>query len=190
MITFEVLVSRLITLSIESKLISSRDSIYARNRILSLFKVNEYTTPDEICTLNLYETLDALADVAISKGLIEDSLAERDCFTSAIMDVFLPSPQRIEDDFWRAYEKSPTLATSHFYQLSQSSNYIKMNRIAKNVEFKADSPYGPLDITINLSKQEKDTKEMARLKNEPASNYTRRLRCIEKEGEQGGGRYE
>ena len=176
------LINRLITIAIENTLITKRDAIYVRNRIMALYRVTEYTVPSEKCFLNFYETLDALADIAVNNGFIEDTLAEKDIFTSTIMNVFLPSPQGIEDDFWKAYEHSPTSATSYFYQLSQNSNYIKMNRIAKNVEFKASSPYGPLDITINLSKPEKDPKEIARLKNAPASHYPSCLLCIENEG--------
>lgn len=182
MATLSTLIQRLIAIGIDNALITSRDSIYVRNRILALYGETDYKVPSNSCLLDLYETLDALADLAVSKELIEDSLAEKDIFTSTIMDLFLPSPKRVEDDFWKAYEQSPAAATSHFYKMSQSSNYIKMNRIAKNIAFKAASPYGPLDITINLSKPEKDPKEIARLKNAPVSHYPSCLLCIENEG--------
>ena len=123
---------------------------------MALYNVTEYTVPSQKCSINFYETLDALADIAVNNGLIQNTLSEKNVFTSTIMNVFLPSPHRIEDDFWKAYEHSPVSATSYFYHLSQNSNYIKMNRIAKNVAFKTFSLYGSLDITINLSKPEND----------------------------------
>lgn len=82
------LINRLITIAIENTLITKRDAIYVRNRIMALYRVTEYTVPSEKCFLNFYETLDALADIAVNNGFIEDTLAEKDIFTSTIMNVF------------------------------------------------------------------------------------------------------
>ena len=185
MATLCTLIDRLISISVENELTTNRDVMYSRNRILAMFGENEFVMSDEKCELDLYSTLDELANIAVSKDIIQDSLAEKDCFTSEIMNIFLPAPSRVEADFWANYNECPTLATSTFYKMSQSSNYIKMNRIAKNVGFKADSPYGPLDVTINLSKPEKDPKEIARLKNAPTSSYPKCLLCVENEGYEG-----
>ncbi len=175
------LIDRLIELSIANHLLLERDVIYTRNRILALLQVAEYETSHTL-KLDLYETLDALSDVAVEKEIIPDSLYAKDIFTSTIMDVFLPSPSAIEEKFFNLYKESPKKATDFFYKLSQSSNYIKMSRIAKNVAFKCDSQYGAIDITINLSKPEKDPKEIALLKMAPPNKYPSCLLCIENEG--------
>ncbi|PHV70116.1 galactose-1-phosphate uridylyltransferase [Sporanaerobium hydrogeniformans] len=174
-------INKLIALSIQNELITPRDTIYVRNRLLALFNEEEYEET-ELASGDLYETLEHLATLAVQKGLIEDSLYAKDIFTSTLMDTFLPLPSLIEEKFFKAYEKSPQAATNYFYKLSQAANYIKMSRIAKNVFFKANSPYGAIDITINLSKPEKDPKEIARLKTAPPNKYPSCLLCIENEG--------
>ncbi|MBP3887832.1 MAG: UDP-glucose--hexose-1-phosphate uridylyltransferase [Cellulosilyticum sp.] len=175
------LIERLIQLSIENKLITSRDAIYMRNRLLDAFCETDYeqTAP---CETDLYETLDQLAHIAIQKELIEDTLAQRDIFTSSLMNLFLPVPSLVENHFWSLYQDTPQKATEYFYNLSRMSNYVKVNRIAKNILFKTPSAYGPLDITINLSKPEKDPKDIAKQKNMKSTNYPTCLLCIENEG--------
>lgn len=175
------LIDRLITLAIENKLITERDTIYVRNRILATFKEQEYEIGPTL-SLNLYETLDALSALAVEKELIEDTLADKDILSSTLMNFFLPAPSIVEEQFWKHYATSPEAATTMFYKLSQNSNYIKMSRIAKNIVFKSDSPYGAIDITINLSKPEKDPKEIARLKTVAPNKYPSCLLCIENEG--------
>ncbi len=179
------LIDTLIAHGIQNELITKRDEIYVRNRLLAAFKAPEYEKTNEVCDLDLYETLDALTTLAVSEGLVEDSVAEKDIFTSNLMNYFLPVPSMIEDKFWLLYEKDPKLATNYFYHLSQNVNYVKMSRIAKNVQFKSVSPYGDIDITINLSKPEKDPKEIARLKTAPPNKYPSCLLCIENEGYNG-----
>ena len=179
------LIDTLIAHGIQNELISKRDEIYVRNRLLAAFNTSEYEASSEVLDFDLYETLDALAAFAVKEGLIEDSIAEKDIFTSNLMNIFLPAPSMVENKFWTLYEKSPIKATNYFYHLSQNVNYIKMSRIAKNVQFKANSPYGDIDITINLSKPEKDPKEIARLKTAPPNKYPSCLLCIENEGYNG-----
>lgn len=144
------LIDNLITFSIVNKLIDTIDSIYVRNRILTLFKENEYeeTLPFEG---NLYETLDELCDIAVSKELISDTLADRDIFSSTIMNEFLDKPSVLNEKFSQKYEVSPKEATDYFYNMSRNANYVKVDRIAKNKEFTVASPYGDIKITINLS---------------------------------------
>ena len=175
------LIDRLITISEQNQITNERDTIYVRNRLLALLNEAAYEPAPEI-KLDLYETLDALSEIAAEKALIEDSLYAKDIFTSTLMDVFLPAPSLVEEKFLAAYKKSPKEATDYFYNLSKSSNYIKMSRIAKNVQFKSPSKYGIIDITINLSKPEKDPKEIARLKTAPPNKYPACLLCIENEG--------
>lgn len=179
--TLYSLIERLIELSIQNDLITSRDALYTRNRLLAAFNETTYT-PTEKATTDLYETLDTLAELAVSKGIIEDTLSQKDSFTSTLMNCFLPLPSNIENTFWQNYQVSPPHATSYFYKLSQNSNYIKMNRIAKNIVFHTPSPYGTLDITINLSKPEKDPKDIAKQKTMVSSTYPTCLLCTENEG--------
>ena len=179
--TLYALIERLVELGTQNKLIISRDAIYMRNRLLAVFKEPNYE-PSKAATTNLYETLDALADIAVSKALIEDTLSQRDIFTSTLMDLFLPMPSIIENQFWNLYKASPEKATDYFYNLSRQSNYVKVNRIAKNISFNTPSPYGSLDITINLSKPEKDPKDIAKQKTMTSSTYPTCLLCIENEG--------
>lgn len=178
------LIERLIALGIENKLIAARDAIYVRNRLLAAFKETDYTktAPAE---LTLYETLDRLADLAVSKSLIEDTLSQKDIFTSTLMNLFLPAPSIIEEKFWLLYSKDSKVATDYFYHLSRQSNYVKVNLIAKNISFHTPSPYGLLDITINLSKPEKDPKDIAKQKTMASSTYPTCLLCIENEGYRG-----
>ena len=175
------LIERLIEISIKNGLISSRDTIYMRNRLLATFHEVHYV-PTAPTATTLYETLDELASLAVSKGIIEETLSQKDCFSSTLMNLFLPSPSQVETRFWQEYSINPVEATSYLYNLSQHSNYIKMNRIAKNIVFHTPSPYGTLDMTINLSKPEKDPKDIAKQKIMVSSTYPTCLLCIENEG--------
>lgn len=175
------LIERLIEISIENGLIASRDTIYMRNRLLAAFHEVHYEPATPTAT-TLYETLDELASLAVSKGIIEETLSQKDCFSSTLMNLFLPSPSQVETHFWQKYAIHPVEATSYFYNLSQHSNYIKMNRIAKNIVFHTPSPYGTLDMTINLSKPEKDPKDIAKQKTTVSSTYPTCLLCVENEG--------
>ncbi len=177
-------IDHLIQLMIDRHMIDAYDTVYMRNRLLAYFKVNDYT-PGAPCCLTFYETLDALAAIAIAKGQIEDTVAAKDIFTSTLLNLFLDKPSVINTRFWERYSVSPEAATDYFYNLSQCSNYIKVNRIAKNVFFTTPSPYGPLQITINLSKPEKDPKEIAQMKLAPPNHYPPCLLCVENEGYEG-----
>ena len=178
------LIDHLINLNITHGLCTAMDATYMRNRMLAAFNENEYDITAE-ATGDLYETLDALSEVAITKGLIEDTGADRDIFTSSLMNLFLDKPSLVNATFQEKYEGSPQAATDYFYHMSRMSNYVKVDRIAKNKEFTTTSPYGPIQITINLSKPEKDPKEIARMKSAPPNKYPSCLLCVENEGYQG-----
>lgn len=184
MTTLYSLIDNLIRIGIQNKLIEDTDKIYVRNRILALFKEAEYelTLP---ATGDLYETLDALTDLAVAKELISDTLADRDIFSSTIMNEFLDKPSVVNEKFKTAYEEAPEKATEYFYNLSRFSNYVKVDRIAKNKEFTVNSPYGDIKITINLSKPEKDPKQIALEKLAPPNKYPSCLLCVENEGYNG-----
>lgn len=181
---FYALIDNLINISIENQLIDSTDIIYVRNRILALFGENEYEVSLPI-TADLYQTLDELTAIAIQKGITEDALANKDIFTSTIMNEFLDKPSIVNQTFLNKYNSSPQEATSYFYNMSQASNYIKVDRIANNKEYTVDSPYGDIKITINLSKPEKDPKQIALEKLAPPNKYPPCLLCIENEGYNG-----
>lgn len=177
-------IDRLIQLGIENELIENRDMIYCRNQMLGLLGITEYKS-ENIKALELHEALELIADYAVEKGLIEDTLQMRDVITSRIINTMLDKPSLIEKKFKKAYSTSPESATSYFYNLSRCTNYVKVDRIAKNKAFLAQSPYGSLQITINLSKPEKDPKEIAKAKEMPQSQYPVCLLCIENEGYNG-----
>ncbi|MDU7068312.1 MAG: UDP-glucose--hexose-1-phosphate uridylyltransferase [Clostridium perfringens] len=185
MYNLNALIDRLIEISINNNLIEDMDTVYTRNRLLSLFNENSYTQCEEKLTLSFHETLNELINIAIEKKIIEDALYSKDIFSSDIMNIFLPTPSLINKEFYKRYSISPKESTDYFYSLSKSSNYIRTDRIAKNINFKAPSKYGTMDITINLSKPEKDPKEIALARNSVKSNYPKCLLCIENEGYEG-----
>ncbi|MGU8149527.1 UDP-glucose--hexose-1-phosphate uridylyltransferase [Clostridium perfringens] len=185
MYNLNALIDRLIEISINNNLIEDMDTVYTRNRLLSLFNENSYAPCEEKLTLSFHETLNELINIAIEKKIIENALYSKDIFSSDIMNIFLPTPSLINKEFYKRYAISPKESTDYFYSLSKSSNYIRTDRIAKNINFKAPSKYGTMDITINLSKPEKDPKEIALARNSVKSNYPKCLLCIENEGYEG-----
>lgn len=181
---FYGLINRLIDMNVTNGLIEEMDRTYMRNRLLALFNEEDYdVTPST--SGDLYETLDALATLAIHKGLLADTMASRDIFTSHLMNLFLDKPSQINHKFNAYYEESPEKATNYFYQLSQMTNYIKVNRIAHNKHYLSPSKYGDIELTINLSKPEKDPKQIALEKLAPPTHYPNCLLCVEHEGYEG-----
>ncbi|MGL4345863.1 MAG: UDP-glucose--hexose-1-phosphate uridylyltransferase, partial [Cellulosilyticaceae bacterium] len=179
------LLDTLITRALEHTLITPDDVIYCRNMLLSIWEVSDYTATDTLLPLSITDTLDALTDLAATSSKIEDTLSHKDRFASRMMNVFLDKPSVINERFNAYYTRSPEEATSYFYDLSKFSNYIKTSRIAQNQSFTHDSPYGPITLTINLSKPEKDPKQIAAEKNMPPVQYPSCLLCIENEGFEG-----
>lgn len=182
--TVYALIDRLITLCIQNNMIDETDTIYCRNRVLALLQEPEYEVSESL-NINFYETLYALADYAIKKEIIVDSLYAKDIFCSNLMNIFIPLPSIVNKNFFEYYDHSPVQATQYFYTLSQNTNYIKTDRIAKNIMFKTASPYGEIDITINLSKPEKDPKQIALEKTAAPNKYPACLLCPENEGYEG-----
>ena len=156
---------------------------YTINLLLDLFRQDDYEEPaEEYENVDLEETLGELLDEAVKRGLIEDSIGYRDLFDTKIMNCLMPRPAQVQEKFWKEYEKSPETATDFFYKLSQDSDYIRRYRIKKDRKWTVDSPYGTIDITINLSKPEKDPKAIAAAKNAKQSSYPKCLLCMENEG--------
>ena len=169
----------------ETKLINARDRAYSANALISLFGLSEYT--EEKCEkYPLNEILDAMCSYAYEKGIIEsDSVVYRDLFDTKVMGLLCPRPSEVIDKFESLYKASPADATDYFYKLSVNSNYIRKDRIEKDLKWKTDSEYGLIDITVNLSKPEKDPKAIAAAKLLPQSGYPKCLLCHECEGYEG-----
>ena len=132
--------------------------------------------------LNLEEILKVLLDFACEKGLVENSVVYRDLFDAKLMNCLMMRPSEIQKKFWELYQEDPKKATNYFYKLSQDSDYIRRYRIQKDKKWTVDTEYGTLDITINLSKPEKDPKAIAAAKLAKQSGYPKCLLCKENEG--------
>lgn len=132
------------------------DAIYLTNRILAL--VGEEGTDKESASSELIDLKDELVALAVANGKVGRLLEERDCLGAELMNFMTPIPSQLNQRFWKTYQVSKEQALADFYQLSQDNDYIKVSAIAKNIAFKTPSAYGDMEITINLSKPEKDPK--------------------------------
>lgn len=176
-------IKKLVQYGLETGLVPACERNYTINLLLDLFRQDDYEEPaEEYENVDLEETLGELLDEAVKRGLIEDSIGYRDLFDTKIMNCLMPRPAQVQEKFWKEYEKSPETATDFFYKLSQGSDYIRRYRIKKDRKWTVDSPYGTIDITINLSKPEKDPKAIAAAKNAKQSSYPKCLLCMENEG--------
>lgn len=177
-------IRNLIEYGLQTGLITKEDEIYATNLLLDVMKLSEYEVPAQCDSeVNLGRTLDELLDYAWEHGLMEDNgITSRDLFDTRLMNCLMPRPGEVIRRFYEYYEESPVKATDYFYKLSKDSNYIRRDRIAKDMKWKTDTPYGTFDITINLSKPEKDPKAIAAAKTAKQSGYPKCLLCRENEG--------
>lgn len=176
-------ISRLVQYGIETGLLPECEKIYATNLLLDLFYEDSYEEPEEKAeNIDLESVLKELLDEAVNRGLIEDSIGYRDLFDTKMMNCLAPRPAQVQKEFWDAYEKSPEAATEYFYKLSQDSDYIRRYRVKKDKKWTVESPYGTIDITINLSKPEKDPKAIAAAKNAKNNAYPKCQLCMENEG--------
>ena len=182
--TFYENVKRLVQYGIETGLIPEEERIYATNQLLELFGEDEYTEPDAAFSdVDLEEVLTELLDYAAKKGILkENSVVCRDLFDTKIMNCLVPRPAQVIGRFRELYAQSPQAATDYYYKLSQDSDYIRRYRISKDMRWKVDSPYGEIDISINLSKPEKDPKAIAAAKAAKQSGYPKCLLCMENIG--------
>jgi UDPglucose--hexose-1-phosphate uridylyltransferase len=173
-------INGLVSYAVKKGLIEEEDSVYSRNRILALLKLDDYKEcePKE---LELHELLKGITDFAVEKGLLNDSITERDIFDTELMAIFTDRPSSLITKYNELYKKDPMLATNWYYELSCNTNYIRKNSIAKDVKWKTDTEYGTLDITINLSKPEKDPKAIAAMRNAKVSQYPACQLCKENE---------
>lgn len=174
--------------AVKNGLIMEEERIYSTNLLLDVLKQDEYEDPgitDEVRFLaeNLEENLKEILDYAGNKGLIDaSSVVYRDLFDTKCMNCFVPRPTEVYRTFWEKYKESPQAATDFFYSLSKASDYIRTYRIAKDMKWKVASEYGNIEITINLSKPEKDPKAIAAAGAAKSSAYPKCQLCAENEG--------
>ncbi|MGQ7564328.1 UDP-glucose--hexose-1-phosphate uridylyltransferase [Streptococcus suis] len=159
------------------------DRLYLRNRVLAL--VGEQVLDIETELTDMIALKDALLASALEAGQVGELLEEQDMVGASLMDLVTPAPSQVNRQFWATYENSPEQAIADFYDLSKRNDYIKLAAVAKNIYYQVPTDYGNLEITINLSKPEKDPKAIAAAKLAEASNYPKCLLCMENEGYQG-----
>ena len=179
-------IRKLINYGLECGLIEKEDEIYTINRVLEILNLDEYNEPSEECEYDgLEEILSEILAFAVETGLIEDDITSRDLFDTKVMSALVPRPSEVISDFNDLYEISPEMATDYYYKLRRDTHYIRRYRIKKDMKWKTETEYGEIDITINLSKPEKDPKAIAAARNAKASSYPKCLLCIENEGYRG-----
>ncbi len=169
--------------ALHTELIQPCEYSWAINTILDVLGLDSYTPPTGEMVGSLAQILNILLDDAHERGVLqENSVVYRDLFDTELMGRLTPRPAQVMEHFQMLYCESPKRATDWYYKFSQDTNYIRRDRIAKDVQWKADTEYGELDITINLSKPEKDPKAIAAARDLPASDYPRCQLCAENEG--------
>ena len=161
-------------------LLDALDETFARNSLLSELKVESYEKQAE--RFDFPDCLNLLCDYAAESGLISDTIAARDLFDTRLMGVLTPRPSEVIGKFRSLYAQSPKAATDYFYKLSQDCNYIRRDRISRDEHWTSMTKYGELEISINLSKPEKDPRDIAAAKLKKASGYPKCLLCVENVG--------
>ena len=177
-------IKKLVQYGLDHHLIEPEDTIYTINRYLEIFHLDEYEDPDisgeEIV---LEDVLNNLLNEAYDRYLVKgNDVVTRDLFDTALMGVLTPRPSQVIRNFWKVYREDPKKATDFFYDFSQNTDYIRRYRVKKDMKWQVESPYGTIDITINLSKPEKDPKAIAAAKNAAQSVYPKCQLCMENEG--------
>lgn len=180
-------IDRLVSYGLKTGLIEEEDRICTVNRMLELLGLEDYEpTGAEAEVSELEDILKNLLDYACEKGIVpENSVVYRDLFDTKLMSVMISKPSEVTKKFYDIYEKSPVDATDYYYKLSCDSDYIRRYRIARDMKWKSATEYGELDITINLSKPEKDPKAIAAAKNAKQTGYPKCLLCAENVGYSG-----
>ena len=178
----ETYIDSLISYAMNTGLAEPEDHQVLVNRILDLLRLDSYEPSDEPQSEDLEEILKGILDDACARGLCDDNITARDIFDTRIMGALTPMPREMIRTFREKYAVDPVAATDWYYKISCDTDYIRRYRIAKDMRWKYDSPYGELDITINLSKPEKDPRAIAAAKNAPQSGYPKCQLCRENEG--------
>lgn len=181
-------IKQLINYGIKNKLIDYEDEIFVRNEIMNELNLKDWIEPEnDVTDLPEYPQviLDKICDYAVSNNIIENGIGDRDLFDTLIIGKMTPFPREVISNFRSLADKKIEDATDYFYKFSKKTNYIRTDRIAKNLYWLSKTNYGDLEITINLSKPEKDPKEIEREKNMVKTNYPKCLLCYENVGYSG-----
>ena len=178
----ETYIDSLVSYGMNCGLLQPEDHTLIVNRLLEALHKDDYTPSDEPQTEDLEEILGGLLDYACANGVCEDNITARDLFDTKLMGLLTPMPREVIASFRQKYAQNPVEATDWYYKLSCDTDYIRRYRIQKDMRWKYESPYGQMDITINVSKPEKDPKAIAAAKNAPQSGYPKCQLCCENEG--------
>ena len=177
-------ISALVQYALDKKLIEPCDKAFIINQLLTPQQLDGFE-PAEIHPMSLEQILKGLVDDAVNKGIIHDDATSRDLYDTKLMGILTPLPREVRSKFAALYEQDPKAATDWFYKFSQDTDYLRRYRIQKDLRWKTVTEYGKLDITINLSKPEKDPKAIAAAKAAPQSGYPKCQLCVENEGYEG-----
>ena len=177
-------IKNLVDYGVRCGLVETEDIMYSTNRILEVLGKDSYEPSEDAAEItDLEEILGKLLDYAAETGVLEnDSIVYRDLFDTKLMSCLVPRQSEVGKKFWDLYKEDPRKATDYFYKFSQDTDYIRRYRIKKDMRWKVDSEYGKIDISINLSKPEKDPKAIAAAKLAPQSSYPKCLLCYENVG--------
>ncbi len=175
-------IKALVLYGLKKELFSDEDIIYVTNSILDTLRLDSYDDCETEGEAELEDILKVLLDDAEARGVIEGGRTERDLLDTKIMGAMVPFPRDVINKFWIKYMQSPEKATDWYYDFSQNTDYIRRYRIKKDMKWQTETEYGTLDVTINLSKPEKDPKAIAAAKNAPQSGYPKCRLCAENEG--------
>ena len=178
----ETCIDSLVSYAMNRGLAEPVDHQVLTNRLLDIMRLDDYELSDEPQSEDLEEILAGILDYAVAHGLCEDNITARDIFDTRIMGAVTPMPREVVRTFREKYARSPETATDWYYRFSCDTDYIRRYRIAKDMRWKYPSQYGEMDITINLSKPEKDPKAIAAAKNAPQTAYPKCQLCRENEG--------
>ena len=168
--------------ALRTALIEECDRTWAANRLLQTLGLESWEPPQTVRERPLEDILKELLDDAAARGVIQNDITSRDLFDTELMGILTPRPAQVISEFRRRYQADLKEATDWFYRFSQDTDYIRRYRIARDVKWKAATPYGDMDITINLSKPEKDPKAIAAAKAAPQTSYPKCQLCRENEG--------
>ena len=177
-------IQQLVNYGLDTGLILPDDEIYIRNQLLMTMGLDSFTEPEgEVCYTDLEGILKTLVDDAVARGLCDDNTTARDLFDTKLMGVLTPRPSIVRANFEERYEEEgPQAATDWFYRFSQDTDYIRRYRIRRDLKWVTPTEYGDLDITVNLSKPEKDPKAIPAAKTMKQSGYPKCLLCMENVG--------
>ncbi len=178
----ETYIDSLVSYAMNTGLAEPVDHQVLTNRLLDLLRLDSYESSDEPQSEDLEEILAGILSYAVAQGLCDDGITAKDIFDTRIMGAITPMPREVIRTFREKYAADPVSATDWYYKFSCDTDYIRRYRIAKDMRWKYASDYGEMDITINLSKPEKDPKAIAAAKNAPQTAYPKCQLCVENEG--------